>query len=842
MLLSIRRKTLEPSYILRESIHLPTIPSVNRKKPESVVNPLDTLISSYNLPLVLLSIMVAIFSSSAALDISSRLKSSTEPTRLRWILAGAFILGLGIWSMHFIGMLAFDFSIEVNYRTSLVVLSIVPAIAASGLAFYVVSRPAIKRKSLVIGSFLIGTGIMSMHCLGMEAMEMSAAVSYDPLLWAVSAAIAYSASYLGLFLLFYLPDISGFHWRKVLSAMLMGLAVSGMHYMGMMAAFFSPSEQAIQQATNSPIDKSALAYSIGAGMLILLAMVSSSVRVDRKIAVQTKESELKFQSVIESANDAIIVADLEGTIIQWNHAAHSIFGYTKQEILGSNINRILPEDFSALYRHSNKEFEGMNILNATGRAMELTGYKKGGLEFPLEISLGTWQTEKGIFFSSIIRDITERKLSEEKMKDLVYLEPLTGLPNRRLFHERLHDLLELATLEGSSFTLFYMDLDNFKMINDTFGHSTGDLFLMEVSERLKRHLTKEETLSRQGGDEFILLLPDTRCEEASVHAENMVKSLSEPFQFKGEEIFTSLSIGISSFPADGTDAESLIKHADMAMYRMKENGKNGYQFFTNEMKAEVSRKSRLANGLRKAIDQGEFSIHYQPQISICSEEIQGVEALLRWNHPELGNISPAEFIPIAEETGSITKIGKFVLEQACRQNKIWQDTGLTPFRVAVNISARQFAQKNLVESIASALQSSGLAPQYLELELTESIYQNDPSSIETMQKLKAMGVYLSIDDFGTGYSSLSYLKMFPIDTLKIDRQFTRNIETDPKDAALVRTIIRIAHDLNLYVIAEGVETNEQLEFLRSERCDQAQGYYFNRPLPPEEIAALYQTV
>lgn len=803
---------------------------------------MDTLISSYNLPLVLLSIMVAIFSSSAALDISNRLKSSTETTRLRWILAGAFILGLGIWSMHFIGMLAFDLSIEVNYRTSLVLVSIVPAMVASGLAFYIVSRPAIIRKSLVIGAFFIGTGIISMHYLGMEAMEMSAAVSYDPLLSAMSAAIAYSASYLGLFLLFYLPDIPGFHWRKLLSAMLMGLAVSGMHYTGMMAAFFSPSEQAMQHATNSPIDKTALAYSIGAGMLILLAMVSSSVRIDRKIAVQTKESELKFQSVIESANDAIIVTDLKGIVIQWNHAAQFIFGYTKEEILGSNIDLILQEDFAALHQRSNKEYEGMKILNAMGSTLELSGYKKDGSEIPLEISLGTWKTEKGVFFSSIIRDITERKLSEEKIKDLVYLEPLTGLPNRRLFNERLSTLLEQAKSTGTSFSLFYMDLDNFKMINDTFGHSTGDLFLMEVSKRLKQQLTEKDTLSRQGGDEFTLLLPDTHCDEAAIYARNMVESLSEAFQFKGKEIFTSLSIGISSYPADGEGAETLIKQADMAMYRMKEEGKNGYQFFTKEMNEEISRKSRLANDLRKAIEYGEFSIHYQPQISICNKEIQGVEALLRWHHPELGNISPAEFIPIAEETGSITKIGKFVLQQACRQNKAWQNAGLPAFRVAVNISARQFAQKDLMDFVGNALRSSGLSPQYLELELTESIYQNDQSSIETMQKLKAMGIYLSIDDFGTGYSSLSYLKVFPIDTLKIDRQFTRNIETDPKDAALVRTIIRMAHDLELNVIAEGVETKEQLEFLRSERCNQAQGYYFNRPLPPEEIAALYQTV
>ncbi|WP_422124460.1 EAL domain-containing protein [Planococcus sp. X10-3] len=794
------------------------------------------------MPLVVLSILVAIFSSSAAIDISSRLKSTHETARLRWILAGALILGLGIWSMHFIGMLAFHLSIEVSYRLSMVLISIIPAIVASGIAFYTVSKSNTKHKNLAYGAFFIGTGIISMHYLGMEAMEMNAAISYDLLLWTVSAAIAYIASYLGLLLLFYLPETSGFHWRKLFGAILMGLAVSGMHYTGMMAAFITPAGRVMEHTSNSPIDTSSLAYSIGAGMLILLAMASSSVRIDRKIAIQTKESELKFQSVIESANDAIIVADLEGLIIQWNHAAQSIFGYTKEEILGTNIDRILPEDFAALHGYNNKEDTHGKTLNAMDRTIELTGNKKDGTRFPLEISLGTWQTEKGVFLSIIIRDITERKLSEEKIRDLVYLEPLTGLPNRRLFNERLSALLEQAKSTDTKFTLFYMDLDNFKMINDTFGHSTGDLFLLEVTERLKRQLTEKDTLSRQGGDEFILLLPDTDCDEAVVYAHNMVESLNEAFLFKGEEVFTSLSIGISRYPLDGEDAETLIKHADMAMYRMKEDGKNGYRCFTNQMNEEVSRRSRLANGLQKAIEQGEFSIYFQPQILIETEEIQGVEALLRWNHPEFGNVSPAEFIPIAEETGSIIKIGKFVLEQACIQNKIWQDAGLPHFRVAVNISARQFAQKDLSEVIQNALESSGLSPHYLELELTETIYQNAQSAIDTMKQLKLMGIHLSIDDFGTGYSSLSYLKMFPIDTLKIDRQFTRNIETDPKDAALVRSIIRMAHDLELNVIAEGVETKAQLDFLKNERCNQAQGYYFNRPLRPEEIAAIYQTV
>ncbi len=380
------------------------------------------------------------------------------------------------------------------------------------------------------------------------------------------------------------------------------------------------------------------------------------------------------------------------------------------------------------------------------------------------------------------------------------------------------------------------------MINDWFGHAFGDLFLKNVTERLKHNISSKDTLSRVGGDEFVLLLPNTEYSQAASIATRLGNALNEPFQLEGEEIFTSLSVGISLYPSDGRESNALIKNADIAMYQAKEDGKNGFQFFTQSMNESISRKSNLATGLRKGIEHGEFAIHYQPQISLDNEEIIGVEALIRWTHPEWGNISPAEFIPIAEETGSIAKIGEFVLMEACRQNKAWQEAGLPPFRVAVNISARQFAQADFPKIVETVLKESGLDAQYLELELTETVIQNDQSAIATMQELSSLGLHLSIDDFGTGYSSLSYLKLFPIRTLKIDQHFTRNIDADTKDEALVKTIIRMAHDLDLNVIAEGVETKEQLDFLKNQNCNQAQGYYFNRPLPPKEIEEIYQAI
>ncbi|MBF6634134.1 MAG: EAL domain-containing protein, partial [Planococcus sp. (in: Bacteria)] len=439
----------------------------------------------------------------------------------------------------------------------------------------------------------------------------------------------------------------------------------------------------------------------------------------------------------------------------------------------------------------------------------------------------------------IIRDITERKATEEKISNLVYLDSLTELPNRRLFNDRLESSIDQAADNGMVLSILYLDLDQFKLINDTYGHQTGDRLLIEASARIKSCISKTDTLARLGGDEFIVLLLNADYRKTEAVAQKILGVLNEPFLLNDETVFTTSSIGGSLFPSDGQSPEILVKNADIAMYRAKEEGRNNFQFFTSEMNELVSRKSKIATSIRKGLDLGEFTVHYQPQIDITSERIIGVEALIRWDHSLLGPISPAEFIPIAEENGMILHIGEYVLNTACQQNKSWQDAGLDPFRVAVNISAKQFSQGNIAGVVTSALTQSGLAPEFLELELTESIIQGTASAISKMQELKAMGIHLSIDDFGTGYSSLSYLKMFPIDTLKIDQHFTRNIHSNPKDAALVDTIIQMAHNLELNVIAEGVETPEQLAFLKTKKCNQAQGYFFHKPMLPEMIKELY---
>ncbi|WP_033541796.1 bifunctional diguanylate cyclase/phosphodiesterase [Planococcus sp. CAU13] len=799
---------------------------------------METISFTYNWPLVFLSIGVAVFSAFVALDISTRLAVSGRKTRNRWIFAGALVLGLGIWAMHFIAMLAFHLSMDVTYNVAIVLLSILPALVSCWIAFYIISRSLNSWKSLLIGAFFIGTGIISMHYIGMEAMQMGADITYDPLLWGLSAVIAFATSLAALYLLFQLRDLSGFHWRKIGSAVLMGLAVAGMHYTGMAAATFVHMGSHVHGGASS-VNSTVLGYAVGLGTLLILSLAYNSVRADRRMATQTDESELKFHSVIESANDAIIVADHTGHIIQWNQGAARIFGYPKEEVLGRSLQLIIPERFRQLHQDGIARYYKSRKPHVIGKTLELEGLRKDGSEFPIELSLGTWETEEGLFFSSIIRDITERKLTEERISSLVYLDPLTSLPNRRLFNDRLESTLARSAEDGQSFSLLYLDIDHFKLVNDMLGHAGGDQLLMEVTDRLQGQIAEKDTLSRLGGDEFIFLLPWTDHNQAAEYAQRILDSFRQPFRLNGEELFVTPSVGISLYPSDGQDAETLIKNADIALYRVKEEGKNSFQFFTNKMDDEVARRSKIAIGLRKGLERGEFTIHYQPQIDIKSGGIIGVEALVRWVHPHMGPISPGEFIPIAEESGTIIQLGEFVLRNACLQNKAWQDAGLPKFRMAINISARQFSQINLCELVESALNDSGLEPEYLELELTESIIQGASSAVETMKELKAMGIHLSIDDFGTGYSSLSYLKLFPINTLKIDQYFTRNIHVDVKDAALVDTIIRMAHNLELNVIAEGVETDEQLSFLKERHCNQAQGYLFNRPLPADDIQRLY---
>jgi len=798
---------------------------------------MDIVSSTYSLPLVILSIIIAIIDSFAALNIGARIYKAKGMSKWLWLTAGGFAMGGGIWSMHFIAMLAFHLSIPVSYKLLVVVLSILPAVIASGLALYIVGQKNVSTRQVIIGGAVVAAGISAMHYIGMEAMDMAAEIIYDPLLWILSVIIAFIASVVAIRLLCYARINEGkphFWWQKGLSALIMGAAISGMHYTGMAAATFTHTHD--YQLITSSLNHVILAYSIGISTLLILGITLISTLIDRKFESQTLQSERKFRSVIESAMDAIVLSDAYGTIISWNKGAEHLFGYKESEALGQNLRLIIPPRFQQAHADGMKRYLKSKSPQVIGKTVELVGVKKRDIEFPIELSLASWQEDEQTYFSSIIRDITERKQAADKINEMVYLDPLTGLPNRHLLNDRLTQAIDQAVINKYIIGVMFIDLDRFKYVNDTLGHAVGDELLIHAASRMKKLLDKIDTLSRQGGDEFIIVLPNTTSDSIAKLAKHLLEAFSESFIVNEHEIFITPSIGISCYPTDGRNIESLIKNADTAMYRAKEQGKNNFQFYTPDMNEIVSTKMKLEIGMRKALERKEFVLHYQPQVDILTGNTIGVEALVRWQHPEWGHISPGEFIPIAEETGLIIPIGKWVLEEACRQNKEWQEEYNIPLRMSVNISSRQFQQTNLVQMVKQTLEESRLAPEYLELELTESIIQDSKHAIKTMHELKKMGIHLSIDDFGTGYSSLSYLKLFPIDTLKIDQSFTKNIFENSKDAALVETIINMANNMDLKVIAEGVETEEQLSFLRQKHCDEAQGYLFSRPITPAELS------
>lgn len=437
--------------------------------------------------------------------------------------------------------------------------------------------------------------------------------------------------------------------------------------------------------------------------------------------------------------------------------------------------------------------------------------------------------------------ITQLEAARQTEHHLVFYDNLTNLPNRQLFYDFLRRAITQSKRHKTQLAVLYLNLDSFKRVNDSLGHTVGDELLKILAGRLRKIMRESDTVSRLGGDEFTVILEEIRKVRDAVRvAQKILKTLSQPVELNPDRLIMTTSIGISIYPEDGTDVQTLVKNADIAMCRAKAQCKDNYQLYNRSMNASGYQYLKLENDLRSAINNRELMVHYQPQVQLDSGMIIGVEALLRWNHPKLGLVPPSKFIPVAEESGIIIQIGEWILRTACRQNKKWQEKGYPPIRVSINISAKQFQHKKLTKTVAEILHETKLSPRYLGLEITETNAMHDVEhTIEMLGVLKQMGIQISVDDFGTGYSSLSYLKRFPLDMLKIDQSFMRDIATDSDDAAITSTIIALAHSLELRVIAEGVETEEQLKFLRSRQCDEIQGFHFSRPLPADNFLQLF---
>jgi diguanylate cyclase (GGDEF)-like protein/PAS domain S-box-containing protein len=1109
------------------------------------------LLGSYDYRLVALSVLIATFASYAALDLGGRLTVAQGSARRGWLVGGAGAMGMGVWSMHYIGMLAFALPIPVWYDWPTVLLSLLAAILASAAALHFASAPGMGLLRTVYGSILMGSGIGAMHYIGMYAMRMRAMCFFDPTLVVLSIILAVGISFVAIRLVFFARNHKETSpRRKIVSALVMGAAIPTMHYTGMAAVKFTISDQppnlshavtvttlgisAIAAVTMMVLGIAILtsAYSrlmreastmrkrrlsvrirtLRAAMSAFCVMILFQVTKDwfhPRISLWTsqietilftalaaavfsyimlrKEEQFRFElassetqyrllfesnplptwvfarktlkflavneaalrsygysrqqflsmtiadirpmedipalqasiarrieglqkaetwrhrrsdgtmidveivshdldfhgleavlvaahdvterkhaerttnllaAIVDSSEDAIISKTLDGVVNSWNHAAESLFHHSAEEAIGQFISLIVPadrrhEETQILERLGRGErieqFETVRVrkdgtpidvaltispikdsagrvVGASKMARDITKRKQveeslrqaeenyraifedavvgifqitpetrplsinralaqmhgydSPEEFMAEVSNMTEQifvdpswmdrmktilavhgivrgaeveiyrkdrtkkwgraniravrdnSGKIMRLEGTVEDVTDRKLAEERVQLLAYFDALTGLPNRTLLRDRLATALAAARRRNEKVAVLFLDLDRFKVINDSLGHSCGDLLLQQVAERLKRWSRQQDTVCRLGGDEFLVVLTDVRdISDVAVAVEHLMDVMTPEFSVQGHTFKASCSLGISIFPEHGTDEETLIKNADAAMYSAKDNGRDNFRFFTEDMNAQVVERLTLESGLRKALEKKELFLVYQPQMDISTGLTIGLEALLRWRHPELGLVPPDKFIRIAENSGLIIPIGEWVLKTACSQAQKWQEEGLPAMPVAVNVSAVQFRQEDFSEVVRKVLNESGLAPKYLELELTESLLlSNADVMFSVFRELKNMGLKLAIDDFGTGYSSLSYLKQFPVSKLKIDRSFVRDVAVNPDDAAIATAIISMAKSLHLKVIAEGVENEAQMSFLRAHGCDEIQGYYFSKPL------------
>ncbi len=552
---------------------------------------------------------------------------------------------------------------------------------------------------------------------------------------------------------------------------------------------------------------------------------------------ELRESELRIRTVLETVPDAIITLNSKLKIISINSATENLFGYKIMFLLHKNIDCLFSYDSNYKFHHAiaNGYFESKQTQNE--QKQQFIGQHKSGYTFHIQCSLTSIDLSGEKSFLFIAKDITDRKEYETRLTHLANFDSLTGLSNRTLFHDRLEHAIAQAKRNNTRLSLLFIDIDRFKPVNDTYGHHIGDLLLTTVAKRIARCIREGDTLSRLSGDEFTIILEGIEHDDdAAKIAETIIRTLRKPYNLKGNELFSSVSIGITTYPDDDADINNLIKNADTAMYRAKELGGDKYQFFTMDLNYRAEERLTLENKLRSALDKDLFTIAYQPKINIKNNTISGIEALMRFTDPQLGRIPPVSFIPLLEETGLINRAGEWIIRSACSQYMKWCKSDFPNLRMSINLSAYQFKEENLVDNIFKIIAETNINPLNLEFEITESLLvDNIEETTQALNRLHKQGIKISIDDFGTGYSSLAYLKKFPIDVLKIDRSFVKDITTNDDDAIIVDTIIAMARSLKLDITAEGVENKQQLEFLRERDCDEVQGYYFSKPLNTEQL-------
>lgn len=811
------------------------------------------LTKSHSPSLVILSVSIAIISAFTAFGISERIGAAkTKNQQLLWIVFGASTMGIGVWGMHFIGLLALVLPVPVSYNLNITLISVLPAIIATSLVLWIKAQAPFTVGRLWLCGLLLGLGIGLMHYIGMMAMELDAGMYHIKSMFMLSIVIAVLLATVALKIqsstTYQQKTYQFIDEVQIYSAIVMGLAISGMHYTAMGAAVFVQDGHSHHHA-NVVIDTWLLTIIITAVMalsLLLAIMTPLLLRYrDMSRELLKNEESLRIAATAFQTQEAIMITDANARIVRVNDAFVQTTGFSEAEVIGKNP-RVLKSG-----KHNTTFYENTwATIVATGSwSGEIWNRRKNGEVYP------EWQTISAVknaqdevtHYVSFFSDITDFKKSEQAVEKLAFFDPLTNLPNRRFLYDRLGQELNIAQNFQQIGALLFIDLDRFKNINDSLGHSIGDELLVEVAQRLRAILSNHASAIRLGGDEFIVLIACQNesamilTHQAKIIAENVVAVVSLPYLIAEHDLYISPSIGITLYTAEDDNVDLILKRADTAMYHAKDAGRSTYRFYQHRMQEIADARLTMEKNLRRALEKNEFRVHYQPQ-STFTGEIIGAEALIRWQH-EQGSTSPVEFIPIAEETGLIVDIGAWIIDAVCQQLKTWDAQGIVIPHIAINVSPKQFHQADFVPLVIKTIKHHHLAPSRIMLEITEGIFlKNIDEVCDKMDKLRGHGFSLSIDDFGTGYSSLSYLKRLPFDQLKIDQSFTSDLMCGSnKSLAIVQSIIVMADGLGLNLIVEGVETNNQLSCLHEHGCHFFQGYYFSRPLSPEQFVQYYQS-
>lgn len=776
----------------------------------------DCIVSEHDLRLVALAALICALASLTAVNLLHHVRRSDSGSRIAWLGIAAVSTGFGIWATHFIAMLAFSPALPSAYNVILTVVSLIAAIVLTGIGLGAALLPGLAAASW-FGGAIVGGGIAVMHYTGMAAFEVAGTIAWD---WALVATSILLGAAIGAGSLFLALRSSSLRF-KLIGALLLTLAICSHHFTAMGAVAITP-DPSIQLSPSSLRGEwLAIAVAFVSLGILLLAVVALSldIRERRRASLEME----RIRDLTDAAVEGLVVCSGD-TIVTVNQSFARLTGLGPEHIVGQSLSTWVPDGAKR-----------DTLFASPGQAMETELQHADGALIPVELIARQISYNGAPHNVVAFRDLRDRRNAEAQIRYLAHHDPLTGLGNRASFDHRLDREIRFHRRARRQLALLCLDLDGFKEVNDIYGHATGDRVLQDIAKHFSSVLGEGQMLARLGGDEFAIILPLVADPAEVGHvADKLLKSLK--WEQDGVPAgLVSVSVGIALYPSDGKDRTELLSSADVALYRAKTEGKGTYRFFEAAMGVQIRERRSIEHDLRSAAANGELSLAYQPQAQVDTGEVNGFEVLLRWTHPTRGNVPPSLFIPIAEESGLILKIGEWVMREACREAATW----MRPLTIAVNVSALQLTSDGFVEFVESALEQAKLPPERLEIEITETALIRDPNrALQSLQKLKALGVNIAMDDFGTGYSSLSNLRAFPFDKIKIDRSFIHSVHTNPQAAAIVRAVLGLGRGLGLPVIAEGVETREELRFLGLEGCTEAQGYLFGRPAPIRDFVPL----